>query len=73
MLRKRMHGAYKGSPALDLATKKSAFDIMYSDVEQDLTTGSLMREAASGGNKGKTRLKRGLNYLGEWKVSATYV
>jgi len=69
MLRKRLHGAYEGDPALDLATKESSFELMYRNVEQDLTTGTLMREAASGGKHGKTRLKRGLNYLGEWKVS----
>jgi hypothetical protein len=67
-----MHGKYEGSPALDLATKASSFELMCRNVEQDLTTGMLMREAASGGKHEKNRLKRGLNYLGEWKVSATH-
>ena len=68
MLRKRMEGEYKGSPSLDLATSDDNFSIMYRDVEQDLTTGLLMREAASGGKTGLTRLRRGLNYIGEWKA-----
>ena len=38
MLRKRMAGEYKGSPALNLAASDDNFAIMYRDVEQDLTS-----------------------------------
>ena len=68
MLRKRQHGAFKGSPELDLASNADSFDAMYANVEQDIVSGNLLREAAGGGKDGKIKINRTLDYLGEWKA-----
>jgi hypothetical protein len=68
MLRRRQHGKYTGSPELDLETKAESFDAMYANIEQDIISGNLLREAAAGGRDGKIKIARTLDYLGEWKA-----
>ena len=68
MLRRRQHGAFAGAPELDLATNKKALDLMYANIEQDIVSGNLLREAAGGGRDGKIKIQRTLDYLGEWKA-----